>query len=90
MSPVSRAVSLRRYQRDNAQPFASVPLFPDVSRVLLFSFLLLFSSPSPIWKTRPEGDDETVTSVIMPDAEWEWRKYAASFAADGITILDLV
>lgn len=89
MSPVSRAVSLRRYQRDNAQPFA-FPLFPDVSRVLLFSFLLLFSSPSPIWKTRPEGDDETVTSVIMPDAEREWRKYAAPFAADGITILDLV
>lgn len=88
MSPVSHAVSLRRYQRDNAQPFASVPLFPDVSRVLLFSFLLLFSSP--IWKTRPEGDDETVTSVIMPDAEWEWRKYAAPFAAYGITILDLV
>lgn len=66
------------YQRDNAPPFASVPLFPDVfactPRFLLSSPFFSLPPSSPSEKRDPRGRRlDCVTSVIMPDAERKCR-----------------
>lgn len=72
------------YQRDNAPPFASVPLFPDVfactPRFLLSSPFFLSPPLLSIWKTRPEGETTRLCdecNYARRGTKVSWRKYAS-------------